>query len=348
MPDTDDGVDDAATHQPTLPDLELPDYHGQKPVGMRTSISGTGNRLSRPHGIHDRFVVVAEVKCGEAGHKDIDDAIFYAEKHKVLDLFELDRDEGARLLRHLRRTYATSAAEARGQSPLESPDGAQVLHADDNGVVLTDRELAERRGNILHVIGAQELTPVVVIYGDGSRFLWPDEYPPATVRPAIGQHSGDSGLVDFDSEVSEILHHETGEPVDDFAEAVEYFGGRPVTDAPPVDEWEGAPADHRAMPDDGGYGDVEPYDKPTTAPAPSTPPLPGEEALALILPTADDFAFVNVAVPVLRQKLAEVDNLEQLGRLVEAEKQGRGGGHRARRGALDAIRSRLADLGAPQ
>ena len=360
MTDEDHGATEAAaTHQPTLPDLELPEYHGQKPVGMRTSVSGTGNRLTRPHGIGDRAVLVLEVKCNESGHKEIDDALYYAEKHKVADMFELDRDEGSRLLRHLRRTYATAGAEARGQSQLESPTG-EVFHADDNGVILTDREIAERRGDILHVLGAQDLTPTVVIYADGNRLLWPDEYPAATIRPAIGQHSGDSGHGDFDSEVVELLHHETGEPVvdvatvevsidaDGFAEAVEYFGGRPVTDAPAVDDWEQTPADHRAMPDDGGYGNVEPYDAPAKkADAAPAPALPGEEDLALILPTAADFELVNRAVPLLREKLAEVDDVDHVRRLLEAEKQGRGQGHKARRGALDAIHSRLAELGAP-
>lgn len=336
---TDAPGDEVATHQPTLPDLELPDYHGQKPSGMRTNVSGTGNRLTRPHGIGDRAVLVLEVKCNEAGHKEIDDALFYVEKHRVVDMFELDRDAGTRLLRHLRATYATASAEARGQSQLETPDG-QVMHADENGVVLTDRELAERRGDVLHIIGAEDETPVVVIYEDGARLLWPDEYAQGAPRPNIGD-AGPLGTV------TELLHHETGEPVGGpFDEqraatdaAVDYFGG---TTSATVDEWEGQPGDHRPV-DDGGYGDVPAYDSTTT----TAPALPGEEALELILPRVSDFDFVNVAVPVLRSKLAEVDDLEQLRRLLEAEKQGRGGGHKARRGALDAIRARLEELGAP-
>jgi len=354
----DAATEDAATHQPTLPDLELPEYHGQKPAGMRTSVSGTGNRLTTPHGIHDRAVLVLEVKCNSSGHKDIDDALYYVETHKVVDMFELDRDAGARLLRHLRRTYGTAAAEARGQSQLEGPAG-EVLHADDNGVVLTDRELAERRGDILNIIGAEENTPVVVIYEDGTRLLWPDEYAPDVPRPRIGDEHGPSTPGGLDTEVVEVLHHETGEPVGGGTvdEAVEYFGGDV---SPPrtygtggasgpanVDiSWEGTPGDHRPVADDGGYGDVEPYDAPAAATHAAAPALPGETELERRLPTTADFEFVNRAVPLLRTKLVEVADVDHLRRLLEAERQGRGGGHKARRGALDAIYSRLAELGA--
>lgn len=352
--ETGDPTEDAATHQPTLPDLELPEYHGQKPAGMRTSVSGTGNRLTRAHGIGDRAVLVLEVKCNEAGHKEIDDALFYVEKHKVADMFELDHAEGMRLLRHLRRTYATAAAEARGQSQLESPDG-EVLHADDSGVVLTPRELAERRGDIMTIIGAGEDDPVVVIYSDGSRLLWPDEYPQHAPRPSIGDYAG-GVAVEGGATVTELLHHETGEPVG-MAEALEYFGadvsieptkdtGVAVTISDDLrDEWEGQPGDHRPV-DDGGYGDVPDYAGAATATETAPPPLPGETELEQRLPTTADFEFVNRAVPLLRTKLAEVDDVDHLRRLLEAERQGRGEGHKARRGALDAIHTRLAERGA--
>ncbi len=34
-------------HQPTLPTMELPDYHGRKPVGMKTALAGAGTRVTR-------------------------------------------------------------------------------------------------------------------------------------------------------------------------------------------------------------------------------------------------------------------------------------------------------------
>jgi hypothetical protein len=31
--------------------LELPDYHGQNPVRMKSAVNGAGNRILRPHAI---------------------------------------------------------------------------------------------------------------------------------------------------------------------------------------------------------------------------------------------------------------------------------------------------------
>lgn len=197
---------DDITHQATLPDLELPEYHGRKPVGMRTSISGVGNRITREHGIGDRTVAVVEIRCASAGHKEIDDALHYVETFKVLDFYELDRDAGARLLSTVRSAYRTAADQVKGVEPL--PGAGAIGYTDASGVVLTEAEVAALRGDPVRVLLTEQLTPAVIVYDNGHRDLWPDEYPKDTPRPVVGEsrYVGGEPL-----EVVELLHHETGE-----------------------------------------------------------------------------------------------------------------------------------------
>lgn len=337
-------------HQPTLPDLELPDYHGRAPIGMRTALAGAGNRIARAHGIGDRVVLVIEAKVKKAGHEDTDDGLVYVETHKVVDLFELDRDPGARLLSHLRSQYRQAKDAAEGKSPI--PELGDEGWTDANGVVLTPAELAERRNDPVALLGLTDSTPAVVVYDNGERALWPDEYDRDFPRPHVGtEHQ--RGLV------VELLHHETGETLEDLRRVSDNWmgGGLEIENVPTeivdgeileadddqadeVDEYDDGP---EYADDADGFADVIPFEKPDR-PA-EAPPLPGEEDLAKRLPTSVDFAYVDTTVPVLAGKLSEVVDIGHLRRLVEAEKQGRGRALVPRKGALDAIYARLAELG---
>lgn len=333
QPDPVDSVDE----QPTLPDLELPDYNGRTPVGMKSALTGAGTRIRRPYGIGDRVVLVVEAKVKKAGHEETDDGLVYVETLKVSDLFELDRDPGTRLLRFLRSNYRVAEDKVAGREPLadNGTDLGDEGWTDANGVVLTPAELAERRGDPVAFLLSDDHTPAVVVYADGTRLLWPDEYPQGVARPSIGDELDDGVVV-------ELLHHATGETIAEL----------PAD----VDDWEGSPEDHRHLtvvvdqddddePGDGGYGDVEPYDAPSTgSTSGESPALPGEEALAAILPDAASFAWVDVTVPKLREKLADVADLILVRRFLESEKQGRGRGLVARKGALDAIHARIAEI----
>jgi len=337
-------------HQPTLPDLELPDYHGRSPIGMRTALTGAGNRVARAHGIGDRVVLVIEAKVKKAGHEDTDDGLVYVETHKVVDLFELDRDPGARLLSHLRSQYRQAKDAADGKVPI---DGLRDEGwTDANGVVLTAQELAERRGDPVALLGAQDATPAVVVYENGDRALWPDEYARDFPRPRAGDiHEG--------RDVVELLHHETGEiledlrrptPIEDIVDVEILEADAPDEEAEPFPAGEVEPYEKADTPEpdyvedeDGFAMPVAPYEKPEQ-PA-EAPPLPGEEVLALREPNDLDVAFVDTTVPLLVAKLADVDDVARLWRLAEAEKQGRGRGLQARKGALDALYARLAELG---
>lgn len=208
-----DPTDVDVAHQPSLPSLELPEYHGRQPVGMKTSVNGAGNRISRPHSIGDRVVAVIELKVKTAGHEETDDGLVYAEKHKVVDFFEVQGDPGARLLSAVRNAYRTADDAKSGREPL--PDLGTAGVTDASGVALTPSELAELAGlDPVRAMLDDDATPVVVLYSDGARELWPDDFDGGAPRPTAGEKfdaPGD-GPADY-VYVEKLLHAETGETV---------------------------------------------------------------------------------------------------------------------------------------
>jgi hypothetical protein len=323
-------------HQPTLPALELPEYHGRAPVGMKTAVSGAGNRVTRPHGIGDRVVLVVEAKVKKAGHEETDDGLVYAETLKVVDLFELDRDPGARLISTVRSAYRTAEDSSKGRAAI--PDLGDVGYTDAAGVVLTPKEVAALRGDPVRVLVTEGLTPAVVVFDDGHRDLWPDDYERDEPRPFVGQtyHPGTEDEIS----VVELLHHVTGERLEIAPEDL-----RPETVSIEVDasEFVEAVEDFAAAYDDAEPFEVSPFEVDET---PEAPALPGEEALADELPNAAAFEFVDCPIDELREKLADVADVILLRRFLNAEKQGRGRALKYRQGALDAIHARLAAIGA--
>lgn len=230
---------DLVTHDaPTLPTLELPEYHGRKPVGMRTKLTGAGTRTTRPHTIGDRYVLVLEVRCRGAAHEETDDGLSYVETAKVLDMFELHGDQGSRLLATIRSIHKLADDRAAGRAEIPGT----VVHTDGSGVVLTEAELAELRGDPIRAILSPDLTPAVIVFVDGSRAMWPDEFSADRPRPRPGE------LVEVDGdhlEVDEVLHHETGEVLE---VAAGYEPGSPVAEAESfADEVESFVADAAAL-----------------------------------------------------------------------------------------------------
>lgn len=378
-----DDVDDV-THQPTLPTLELPEYHGRKPVKMKTAIAGAGSRITRPHSIGDRIVLIAEVRVKSAGHEDTDDGLEYVERYKVLDLFELDKDQGARLISTVRSLYRTADDAVKGRRPV--PGLGEVGYTDGSGVVLTPDEVAELRGDPVRAILSPDLTPAVVVYEDGNRDLWPDDYPKDAPRPKIGdRYLTDAGEV----EVLQLLHHETGEPIDPAVMIVHHEAKGAEAPAVPElpgeqvettrDRLEGAfrasladdepdQADLRAAiraegsptalatvatddevdPYSGDLGDDAEGWEPETPPRPLTAEEIDNARILALVPAAEDFAFVDVQIPELISKLKMVTELAQAKRLELAEKQGRGRGLKPRGGALSALGRRVAELTAAE
>lgn len=351
---------EAEGEQATLA-IDLPEYNGTPAVGMKTSINGTGNRLGTATRIGERRVLVVEVVTKKVGHEGTEKGIFYTETRTVSDLFELERDAGSRMLKFLRSNYQTARNEARGEPPIEELSAAG--YTDENGVVLTPKEVAERQGDPVRMLSDEKQTPAVVMYEDHSRLLWPDEYPKDTPRPHPGQET-DDGLV------VELLHHETGEriawletspepefdiddtdqadgpsdvPVDrgeleQVAEAAVVAEQSTVTRASTGEVVLSAVPDLPGEDDDGGYGDAaDDWDDPATV-RKQEPPAHGEVSKL-------DEAFVDRVVSKIKIDLENVDDPEQVKRYIEAEKQGRGRKMAPRRTALDALYARLEELG---
>lgn len=376
-----DDVLDAVSYQPALPELELPDYHGRKPVGMRTGLAGAGTRVTRPHTIGDKIVLVIEARVKKASHEDTDDGLIYAESLKVLDLFELTGDQGARLISTVRSLYRTADDAVKGRRPV--PGLGEVGYTDASGVVLTPAEVAELRGDPVRAMLSLDLQPAVIVYEDGSRDLWPDDYPKDAPRPAIGErYLTDGGEV----LVTRLLHHETGEEIfeaepmpADFVERMTH----PVTGAvlTTTEEFEEADrareeladladgieelADriveanvisiHRKtgelpdLPDAyaGDLGDsvVEEWETPDPR---SVDEIAADLATAQIedlLPSLVDFAFVDRPIDELAVNLPSVDELSFAIRILRAEQQGRGRNLKPRAGALSWIEKRIVELG---
>lgn len=356
-------------HQPTIPTMELPEYHGRKPVKMKTAIAGAGSRISRPHSIGDRIVLVVEVRVKSAGHEDTDDGLEYVEKYKVLDLFELDTDQGSRLISTVRSLYRTGEDAAKGRRPV--PGLGEVGYTDGSGVALLPEEVAELRGDPIRAILSPELTPAVIVYDDGARDLWPDDYPKDAPRPKVGEsYLTDAG----DAIVTQLLHHETGETLAEldgntdeaFAQRLEEAtaaapssGGTSSAEVTvttsPAPELDDPPAKPRlqAVPDlpgegpgpfDGDLGDNVAGWEDDVPPRPLTAEEEETARLEALLPTSADFGFVDCQIPELVKKLEGVTDLAHARRLVLAERQGRGRGLKARAGAMKWLDARVAFL----
>lgn len=152
MTDTMDADIEEGPVQPALPELDLPDYNGRRPVGMKTAVNGAGNRVYRPHTIGDTVTLVIEAKVSDAGHKQTKDGLLYVEKYQVADVFEADGETGKHLLLGLRTAYRLADDERHGRKqlplagmpPILGPDG----WTDGSGRLLLPEELAEIRGEL--------------------------------------------------------------------------------------------------------------------------------------------------------------------------------------------------------
>ncbi len=340
-------------HQPTLPTMELPDYHGRKPVGMKTALAGAGTRVTRPHTIGDRIVLVIEARVKSASHEDTDDGLVYSEKLKVLDLFELDPGQGARLISTVRSLYRTGEDAIKGRRPI--PDLGDTGYTDASGVVLTPAEVAELRGDPIRAILSPELTPAVVVYDDGARDLWPDDYPKDAPRPKVGEkYLTENG----DAIVTQLLHHETGEQLEEAGADVvpspepehqpepEATRRAPLADVPDL-----PPAADDAPETDpysGDLGDDASGWEPETPPRPLTAEEEETARIEALLPKPADFEFVDCQIPELLGKLAAVTDLATARRYELAERHGRGRNLKPRAGAMTAIGKRLAELTAAE
>jgi len=335
-----DAIAAELSHQPTLPTLELPEYHGQRPVAMRFKVRGVGSRISRPHTIGDRVVLVVEAKVEASGHKGSTEGILYVEDSAAIDLFELVGDQGSRLLSTLRSLYRTGEDALKGRRQV--PGLGDTGYTDSGGVVLTPAEVAEIRGDPVRAILAPELTPAVVVFSDNDRLLWPDEFPADYPRPRVGaefRNEGGATVV-----VEKLLDAMTGENL-------------PQPGAPP------------SLPDDDDDGAVDPiFDAADAADDASTfddgpdPFAGGElgedkaaewETAERCWPTKADRAagrtaalgdWIDCDIAILRKRVDDIDDVELARGALVVELDGRGRSAKPRPNAVKLLETRIAFL----
>lgn len=212
--------DDAAIAvQPALPAFELPDFEGLKPTGVVTKLNGAGQRIIRAMHLDESIVLLVEARVSNVGHLKTDGGVHRVHTLKVDDLYEVAGKPGRRLLNLARSAYRTADDQRNGRAPLPLEKTGIVLgpdgYTDGNGNLLSDEDLAEIRGDqFLAAAGDESLDPVAVIFADGTRRAWPDDFDPGTQRPLAGE------VID-DLQVREILDAVTGETLAEWTDAQE-------------------------------------------------------------------------------------------------------------------------------
>lgn len=204
------------TTELSLPGLELPEYHGRRPAKMKTAVSGTGNKITTAHDLGATVIFVAEAKVRGVGHDEDGDDLVYVEKLTVRDLYEIQGAQGKRLLSAVRSAYR---AATDGATPLPYDRGAEVK-TDASGVVITPGDALSIEGDsIVRSLTDESLSPVVVVYSDGARELWPDDFEPNDPRPPVGSVVLDEQ--DAETVVMKILDAASGETVEEWTDEQE-------------------------------------------------------------------------------------------------------------------------------
>lgn len=344
LPDNPEGdplSDTTPVVAPKLP-LPLPEYHGQTPTEMKSTFSGLKDQLRRAHERGERIVSVVEWKVLETGHRETDDGVLYVESLKASEFYELEGDAGRRLLAHVRQHGRDADDNAAGREPLavDGEDGASWGLTDESGVALTPADVEELRGDPVAALEDEGRTPVVVVYSDGERFLWPDEYPADTPRPSAGEessiedeHGVPTGAVVF---VSKLLHHETGETIAEFTPEAQ--DARLAELEAEAETSEGAPA--------AGDAPLEPEvaEELREGLAAASEAAAGQDETEIpFLPGPDHFAFVDRKIEEIKPDVASLGGeagRDFLLRCTKAEEQGRGRGLKPRSGVLELLEKR--------
>jgi hypothetical protein len=111
---------------------QLPEHHGQVPVGVVTSITGTSSRLFRPLSTDEKVLLLVEATVKEEGHRSVIDGLHRIHKLQVVDLFELTGDKGQKLLGDAKRQAGKLDDLMKAREPLPGiNDGEDQVDDDD-------------------------------------------------------------------------------------------------------------------------------------------------------------------------------------------------------------------------
>lgn len=207
---------DQETEQAALPSLGLPEFEGITPVAVETTLTGSGQRIHRPIHHGERLILVIEAEATDIRHPRTKQGVKRKQILFAEDMYELDSKRGKELLGSLRTAYRLAEDERGGRKmidgwkePGEAPEGGVNVTVDGSGTALLPSEVADARG----------LPPgLIVIFTDGARALWPDDFPDGEAKPKAGaemnmpkkprQRKTVVGIV------REILDAETGETIE--------------------------------------------------------------------------------------------------------------------------------------
>lgn len=197
----------------------LPDFEGRTPIGVLTSLQGAGQRIVRPLHLDETVTLVVKARVSNVQHPMTKDGMKRQHVLKVEDLYELPGRIGTRLLGQCAKAYRLADDSRHGRTALEGlvgeGDGIEVT-TDGAGVVLTPEDRA--------ALGLDDggSDAVVVVFADGARALWPDDWGRHPIeRPAAGESVAVPGGGDDLVLVRRLLDPVTGEALAEFTEADE-------------------------------------------------------------------------------------------------------------------------------
>lgn len=221
---------------------DLGEYKGLPIAGHALALKGAGDGLSKAMRVSptdldpgEEIDLLVRAKAGNVTHKvdDIDaPSSWTIEQSLTAQTITIVSREFAddRIAQQLLAEAKLKEDDERKRGIHKLPgtgigDKGDLVHVDENGVLLTAAEVAERRGDGRPVFEQGPLAPVVVVFDDGSRLGWPDEYPKGDPRPRRGDTHPDTDAV-----VDHLLDHDTGEVVvetaaDDVAAAKAFGAG---------------------------------------------------------------------------------------------------------------------------
>lgn len=296
----------------------------EPPTKMKSSLSGTSDRILDVMQRGDKGVAIVEFECTGTGFKTLSKATAYVQDFKVLDLFPLPHAEGRERLKRARSEHRLGVAEASGEHPF---DGfGDVGWTDGSGTVLTRAELAQLRAEGGEAFPPAPAAPAVVECSDGSKFVWPDEYPKGQFRPRVGDLS--TQHTEPDVTVARLLDFDTGEDIVETAaadvEAAGFFGARAGTE--------------------GGGGDGLTGEAVGEGLDTASPAADDFEDPDPILPELSDFAALEGSQKEIREHIAASADVDHLRRLAVAERQRDVRVGEGRKVILAAVQARIIDL----
>lgn len=191
--DEEEGDEPAADDDSTLvvSAAPLPEFEGLQPVAVVSKLNGAGQRIRRPMHLGERVLLLVEAEVAAVGHGRTDEGVKRLHTLKVEDLWEIGGRVGRRFANEVKQAWAA----ANDVDPLPMK-------------VAGDRALTEALG--LGDTG----DPVVAVFANAARAVWPDDFPKGAGRPKVGDRLAVPGDAGDDELVVELVDCTSGRVLD--------------------------------------------------------------------------------------------------------------------------------------